>query len=240
LACPAILAAAPEIVTYFCNPVAFSPAKRFNLAGETLMQKWTAMKTSSLTFSAFALFVLTSFPALAENKPLTCWYNATGDFTSATPATASEVGSVKHTGSGDKAYSYTISAREGTACPVQVPLSTETAVTVALVRQDTESCSNDNVSDAGQAQVKGSVTVFPVTMNSTTAGVKLAGVSPNTTYHVFLKCVRQLGALRTDAEGNAGRTFNYITETASPSYGFEIVPDGADASAKLQSLTLKK
>ncbi len=199
------------------------------------------MKIGSLTFSAVTLFIVTNFPAFAENKPLTCWYNSTGDFTSATPATAAEVGNVKRTGSGEKAYSYTISAREGTACPVQLPLSTEkTALTVALVRQDSESCSNDNVSDAGQAPVKGSVTVFPVTYNTMSAGVKLAGVSPNTTYRVFLKCVRQLGQLRTDAEGNGGRTFNYLTETASPSYGFEIIPDGAEAASKLQSLTLKK
>jgi len=198
------------------------------------------MKTGSLTFSAVTIFVLTGFQAFAENKPLTCWYNATADFTSATPASGTVVGSVLHSGSGDKSYSYTISARDGTACPVQLPLSTETALTVALVRQDSESCSNDNVSDAGQAQVKGSVTVFPVTMTSMSAGVKLAGLSPNTTYHVFLKCARQLGALRTDAEGNGGRTFNYLTESLSPSYGFEIVPDGAEASGKLQSLTLKK
>ncbi|HMF05400.1 MAG TPA: hypothetical protein VKE72_00055 [Methylocella sp.] len=198
------------------------------------------MTASSSTFSAAALLVLTSVPAFAENKPLTCWYNAIGDYTSATPATAAEVGSVKHTGGGEKAYSYTISARDGTACPVQVPLSTETAVTVALVRQDSESCSNDNVSDAGEAEVKGSVTIIPATSTSTTAGVKLAGLSPNTSYRVFLKCVRQLGAIRTDAGGNGGRTFNYLTDTASPSYGFEIVPDGAEAGGKLQSLTLKK
>jgi hypothetical protein len=198
------------------------------------------MKTGSLTFSAVTIFVLTGFQAFAENNPLTCWYNATADFTSATPASGTAVGSVLHSGSGDKSYSYTISARDGTACPVQLPLSTETALTVALVRQDSESCSNDTVSDAGQAQVNGSVTVFPATYNSMTAGVRLVGVSPNRTYRVFLKCGRQLGALRTDAEGNGGRTFNYLTDAASPSYGFEIVPDGADAGGKLQSLTLKK
>jgi hypothetical protein len=198
------------------------------------------MTTSSLIFSAAALFALTSFQARAENKPLTCWYGANADFTSATPASGTPVGSVLHSGRGDKSYSYTISARDGTACPVQLPLSTETALTVALVRQDSESCSNDNVSDAGQAPVGGSVTVFQSTENSMTAGVKLAGVLPNTTYHVFLKCGRQLGALRTDAEGNGGRTFNYLTDSLSPAYAFEVTPDGGGPGSKMQSLSLKK
>ena len=64
--------------------------------------------------------------------------------------------------------------------------------------------------------------------------------APNTTYRVFIKCGKQLGAVRTDAEGSGGRTFNYLTDALSPAYGFEIVPDGAEAGGKLQSLSLKK
>jgi hypothetical protein len=86
-----------------------------------------------------------------------------------------------------------------------------------------------NVSDAGQSPVTGSVTVFNTTYNSMTAGVRLSGAAPNTTYRVFIKCGKQLGAFRTDAEGNGGRTFNYLTDALSPAYGFEIVPDGAEA-----------
>jgi hypothetical protein len=198
------------------------------------------MKSSSLTFSAAALLVLTAVPAFAENKPQTCWYGANADFTSASPGdSGKKMGSVEHSGTGDKSFSYVISARDGAACPVQLPLSTETALTVALVRQDSESCSNENVSDAGQAAVVGSVTVFPTNYNTNTAGIRLNGVSPNTTYRLFVKCGKQLGALRTDAEGNGGRTFNYLTEPLGPAYAFEMVPDG-EASGKLQSLSLKK
>jgi hypothetical protein len=202
------------------------------------------MKISLLTFSTATVFVLSGFPAVAENKPLTCWYSANADFTSATPGDSGKtMGSVEKSGSGDKTFSYIISARDGTACPVQLPLSTETALTVAVVRQDSESCSNDNVNDAGQAPVAGSVTVFATTVNSMTAGVRLVGVSPSTTYRVFLKCGKQLGALRTDAEGNGGRTFNYLTDALGPlgaTYAFEIIPDGAEAGSKLQSLSVKK
>jgi hypothetical protein len=200
-----------------------------------------AMKTSSKSLSAAALMILISLPAYAQNNSLTCWYNANADFTSSTPGdSGKKVGSVQRSGSGDKTYSYVISARDATACPVQLPLSTDTALTVALVRQESESCSNENVSDAGQASLGGSVTIIPTTYNSLTASVKLAGVSPNTTYRVFIKCGKQLGALRTDAEGNGGRTFNYLTDALSPAYAFEIAADGAEVGGKLQSLTLKK
>jgi hypothetical protein len=199
------------------------------------------MKPSSLTFSAAAVLVLTGVPAFAQNKPQICWYSAGADFTSASPGDSGKpLWSVQRAASGDKTYSYVILARDGAACPLQLPLSVETALTVALVRQDSESCSNDNVSDAGQSPVTGSVTVFNTTYNSMTAGIRLSGAAPNTTYRVFIKCGKQLGAFRTDAEGNGGRTFNYLTDALSPAYGFEIVPDGAEAGGKLQSLSLKK
>ena len=225
---------------FFASQLHFPAQRGSTRLGETLTESRLAMKTSCKISFALTLFTLSGFPAIAENVPLTCWYNAIAEFTSAEPASGMAVGSVLHSGSGNKSYSYTISARDGTACPVQLPLSTETALTVALVRQDSESCSNDNVSDAGQAPVGGSVTVFQSTENSMTAGVKLASASPNTTYRVFLKCGRQLGALRTDAEGNGGRTFNYLTDSLSPAYAFEIAPDGGGPGSKLQSLSLKK
>ena len=178
--------------------------------------------------------------AFAQNQPLTCWYDGHADFTSADSAPAgATIGSVAKTGSGDKTYSYTISARGGTACPVQLPLSTTTAVTVALVRQEEGSCTNDNVADSGSA-VAGSVTVSSETSSTSTAAVRLAGVSPNTSYRIYLKCFRQLGTLRTDASGNAGRTVEFPTDAAGAVYAFEVFPEGAPAGSKLQSLSFKK
>lgn len=199
------------------------------------------MKTSSQISFALVAFLLSGVSAFAENKPLTCWYNAGADFTSATPAASgAALGSVEHSGRGDNTYSYTISARDETACPVQLPLSTLTAETVALVRQNDDSCTNEKISDAGEAVLGGSVTVWRETEHTNTAGVRLAGVSPDTTYRVFVKCGRQLGALRSDASGNAGRTFDYNVDILGPAYAFEIMPDGADKGGKLQSLTFKK
>ena len=148
--------------------------------------------------------------AFAQNQPLTCWYDDHADFTSADSAPAgATIGSVVKAKSGDKAYSYTISARDGTACPVQLPLSTKTALTVALVRQDDGSCTNDNVADTGTAVLAGSATVSPETSTTSTAAIRLAGTLPNTSYHVYLKCFRQLGIIRTDAPATPGEPSNF-------------------------------
>ncbi len=186
--------------------------------------------------------VLTSAgQALAENQPLTCWYNDHADFTSADHAASdATVGAVTKYGSGDKTYNYTISARDGNACPIQLPLSSLTAVTVALVSQDEGSCGNEAVADAGSGPVSGSVTVARATEESSTAGIRVIGLSPNTSYRVLLKCVRQLGTLRTDDKGNGGRTFDFPNSAVANAYAFEIAPEGDKPGTKLQSLSFRK
>jgi hypothetical protein len=178
--------------------------------------------------------------AFAQNQPLTCWYNDHADFTSADSAAAdATVGAVTKYGSGEKTYNYTISARDGTACPIQLPLSSLTAVTVALVRQDEGSCGNETVVDGGSAPV-GSVTVARATEESSTAGIRLVGLSPNTSYRILLKCVRQLGTLRTDDNGNGGRTVDFPNSAVANVYAFEIAPEGDAPGTKLQSLPFRK
>jgi hypothetical protein len=199
------------------------------------------MKTIWKQILTGAAILAAAGPAFAQNQPLTCWYNDHADFTSADSAASdATVGAVVKYGSGDKTYSYTISARDGTACPVQLPLSTLTAVTVPLVRQDEGSCSNETVVDNGSVPVGGSVTVSRASEESSTAGIRLVGLSPNTSYRVFLKCVRQLGTLRTDDAGNAGRTVDFATDSAGQVYAFEISPEGAAPGTKLQSLSFRK
>jgi hypothetical protein len=195
---------------------------------------WTIILTGAAVLAAGG-------PAFAENQPLTCWYNDHADLTSADRAAAgATVGSVTKYGSGDKTYNYTSLARDGTACPVQLPLSSLTAVTVALVRQDDDSCGNENVVDSGSAVVAGSVTVARATEESSTAGIRLVGLAPNTSYRILLKCVRQLGTVRTDADGNAGRTVDFPNSAPGPVYSFEISPEGDSTGNKLQSLSFKK
>ncbi|MGA7385945.1 MAG: hypothetical protein WBW81_15020 [Methylocella sp.] len=199
------------------------------------------MKTMWKTILTAAVILPGAGAAFAQNQPLTCWYNGHADFTSADSAPAgATIGSVMKADSGDKTYSYTILARDGTACPSQLPLGTTTAATVALVRRDDGSCTNDNVADTGSAVLAGSATVSPDTSTTSTAAIRLAGVSPNTSYHVYLKCFRQLGMIRTDAQGNAGRTFDFPTDAGGPVIAFELSPEGAPPGTKLQSLSVKK
>jgi hypothetical protein len=179
--------------------------------------------------------------AFAQNQPLTCWYNDHADFTSADSAAAdATVGAVTKYGSGDKTYNYTISAKDGTACPIQLPLSSLTAVTVALIRQDEGSCGNETVVDNGAAPISGSVTVARATEESSTAGIRLVGLSPNTSYRILLKCIRQLGTLRTDDKGNGGRTVDFPNSAVANVYAFEIAPEGDAPGTKLQSLPFRK
>jgi len=61
-------------------------------------------------------------PALAENQPLTCWYDDHADFTSADSAAARCYGRRCHEiWQRRQDYNYTILARDSTACPVQLP-----------------------------------------------------------------------------------------------------------------------
>jgi hypothetical protein len=222
-------------------PVAFSGEPVQAPPGKARIKNRNAMKTIWKNILTATMILPGAGAAFAQNRPLTCWYGDHADFTSADSAPAgATIGSVVKAGSGDKTYSYTISARDGTACPVQLPLSTTTAVTVALVRQDEGSCTNDSVADTGSAVVAGSATVFHDTSISSTAAIRLVGMSPNTSYHVYLKCFRQLGMMRTDADGNAGRTFGFPAEAGGPVIAFEISPEGAPPGTKLQSLAVKK
>jgi len=195
---------------------------------------WKKLLFSALVLAAGA-------PAYAKNQTLTCWYNDRADFTSADPAEAgAQIGAVARASSGNKTYSYIISARDGSACPVQLPLSSLTAITVPLILQDEGSCSNEEVKDSDTATVGGSVTIARATEESSTAGVRLTGVKPNTRYRISLKCGRQLGTLRTDDNGNAGRTVDFQNPPAGQAYSFEVAPEEQPEGNKLQSLSLKK
>ena len=66
---------------------------------------------------------------------------------------------------------------------------------VFLVRQDQSDCTNTTVPSGDSPNVRGTLMLSRGNDGNTT--VKLAmTVSPNTTYHFYLKCVRQLGSYR--------------------------------------------
>ncbi len=183
-----------------------------------------------ILFAAAAAAALHAAPALAGDQTLICWYNDNGAFASAAAAPANAtIGAVARTGdSGDTAFSYVISARDGAACPYQVPLATKTAKTVALVRQDESNCTNDDVSSADPAVLGGSITVFRTSSRTTGVSVHLTGpAKPNITYRVKLKCDHQLGTVRTDEKGEGNATFDFVNDSVGPSYAFDVAPETA-------------
>ena len=106
---------------------------------------------------------------------------------------------------------------------------------VSMVRQDFSDCSNGNVSPGvvgGTAWVvRGSDGVTRVKLGIT--------AKPNTTYHFFLKCIRILGDITTQDEGEGIATFDFRTNEVGNVYAFDMYPEGAPAGNKYQSVQVK-
>jgi len=109
---------------------------------------------------------------------------------------------------------------------------------VYLVRQDFSDCTNGNVPSADGPNVGGNVWLIRGTDGNTTVKVGLTG-TPNTAYHFFLKCVRQIGDVVTGDEGVGVATFTFPTSAAGNVYAFDSYPDGAPAGNKFQSVQVQ-
>ena len=110
--------------------------------------------------------------------------------------------------------------------------------TVSLVRQDFSNCTNDDVNDGGGRLTSG--TLWLVRNPDGTTGVKVAmTVAPDTTYHFFLKCVRQLGDIKTDDEGIGEALFSFPTSSVGNVFAFDMYPEGAPAGNKFQSVKVQ-
>jgi hypothetical protein len=82
--------------------------------------------------------------------------------------------------------------------------------------------------------VTGVVTIVRSQDGNTTLKIALTG-TPDTTYHFFLKCVRQLGDIKTGDEGTGLASFIFPTNSAGNVYAFDSYPEGAPAGNKFQS-----
>ena len=104
-----------------------------------------------------------------------------------------------------------------------------------LVRQDESDCSNSNVpNNANAPNVGGHLTIRRGSDGNTTVKVAMTA-SPDTTYHFYLKCVKQLGDIKTDDEGIGEAVFTFPTNSVGPIYAFDMYPEGAPAGNKFQS-----
>jgi hypothetical protein len=105
---------------------------------------------------------------------------------------------------------------------------------VYLVRQDVSDCTNSNVPNVDSPLTSGNVWVTRGTDGTTSVQLAMT-LKPYTTYHFFLKCVRLLGNVPTDAEGVANVTFSFPTNSVGAVYAFDMYPDGAPSGQKFQS-----
>ena len=119
-----------------------------------------------------------------------------------------------------------------------------------LVQQDFSDCQNSDVRQTTPPTTMGGAILVSrgdaVSPRSTSRGsdgnttVKVAlTAARNTTYHFFLKCVRQLGDIQTSEEGVAEVSFSFPTSEAGNVFAFDSYPDGAPAGNKFQSTQIK-
>jgi hypothetical protein len=111
-------------------------------------------------------------------------------------------------------------------------------VEVQLIRQDFSDCSNGNVNENNPSLIGGTVWLTRESNGNTQANVAITG-TPKTTYHFFLKCVRQLGDIPTDEEGIGKQSFEFPTNSVGNVYAFDMYPEGAPAGNKYQSTQVK-
>jgi len=136
----------------------------------------------------------------------------------------------------------TLLAGAGAAISAGGPASAQTpggqgdgTVLVSLVRQDFSDCNNGNVSTRDPSLVQGTAWVTRQPDGTTAVKVGLT-VQPKTTYHFYLKCVRQLGDIVTDEEGIGSAVFSFPTNAVGSVYAFDMYPQGAPLGNKFQSV----
>jgi hypothetical protein len=108
---------------------------------------------------------------------------------------------------------------------------------VYLVRQDQSDCTNTTVSSGDSPNVSGTVSLNRGSDGNTTVKIAMTA-SRDTTYHFFLKCVRQLGDITTGDEGTGFATFTFPTDSVGSTYAFDVYPEGAPLGNKFQAATV--
>jgi hypothetical protein len=108
---------------------------------------------------------------------------------------------------------------------------------VYLVRLDQSDCTNSNVPNKDSPSVDGIVFVNRGNDGNTTVKIAMTA-SSKTTYHFYLKCVRQLGDITTDDEGVGAASFTFPTNSTGATYAFDMYPEGAPPGNKFQSATV--
>jgi hypothetical protein len=107
-----------------------------------------------------------------------------------------------------------------------------------MIRQDQSDCTNANVSANDPSRIGGAVWLVRQPDGNTSVKVAITA-SPNTVYHFYLKCVRQLGDITTQDEGEGSAVFTFRTNETGAVFGFDMYPEGAPLGNKFQSTQVK-
>jgi hypothetical protein len=105
---------------------------------------------------------------------------------------------------------------------------------VYLVRKDQSDCTNSDVPNVDSPLVVGNIWVTRLHDGNTSVKVAITA-KPSTTYHFFLKCVRQLTDIATDDEGVANVAVAFPTNLVGAVFAFDMYPEGAPPGNKFQS-----
>jgi hypothetical protein len=136
---------------------------------------------------------------------------------------------------GASAISFVASARKPPVPPI--PLEGPN-VEAYLIRQNSSDCTNSNVNANNPSLIGGTAFVVRGDNGNTTVKVAITA-SPNTTYNFYLKCVRQLGTITTQDEGEGNGLFQFPTNAVGSVYGFDMYPNGAPPGNVFQSVHVK-
>lgn len=123
-------------------------------------------------------------------------------------------------------------------CASAQPAGSANERAVMLMRQDFSDCANGDVREVDPSLQRGVAWVVRGADGVTRVKVAMT-VTPNTTYHFFLKCVRHLGDIATGDEGEGFGTFEFPTNSAGDAYAFDMYPEGAPAGDKFQSIQVR-
>jgi hypothetical protein len=121
----------------------------------------------------------------------------------------------------------------GSAMPQTAP-----SLDVDLIRQDFSDCTNSNVTSKDPSLIGGSAVLVREPNGTTQIKVGITA-KPDTTYHFFLKCVRQLGDITTGDEGAGTGAFEFATNSTGNIYAFDMYPEGAPPGNRYQSVQVK-
>lgn len=111
-------------------------------------------------------------------------------------------------------------------------------VEVYMIRQNSSDCNNSNVNANNPSLIGGTAWVVRQDSGNTTVKVAITA-SPNTSYDFYLKCVKQLGTIVTQDEGEGVGLFEFVTSSVGSVYGFDMYPNGAPPGNVFQSVQVK-